>query len=124
MTKLNQANPCNEAYSKYTRSRLIGLFDSLDSKADFQDLTLSDFPLRTTSPRRRRTTQAINLDEDSDASLSVDFYSVFHRDDDDASFEVDDNLHPIRGKSGNEEDTDDGSDVEGSGSGPSDTDEL
>jgi hypothetical protein len=74
MTKLHQADPGNDTYAKYTRARLISLFDSIGKKADFRDLSLDDFPLRTTHVSRKRTTEIIDLDEDSDASLGSNFY--------------------------------------------------
>jgi hypothetical protein len=94
MTKLQQASPNDKTYAKYPRSRLIIVFDSLGKKNSFKNkLSLSDFPLRRThASRKRGAGDIINLDEDSDASLSSEFYNVSPSSPDSDGEDEDDNL--------------------------------
>ena len=55
--------------AKYSREHLLATVNGLQSKKEFMDLTLSDFPLRNTILTSKQSRYTLNLDEDTDGSV-------------------------------------------------------
>ncbi|OXV05599.1 hypothetical protein Egran_06635 [Elaphomyces granulatus] len=62
--------------AKHSREYLLAAIDGLRTRAEFQELTINDFPLRKSSlPRRRGVRYELDLEEDSDGSVGDNFDS-------------------------------------------------
>lgn len=62
--------------AKHSREYLLAAIDGLRSRAEFQELTINDFPLRKSNfPRRGGVRYELDLEEDSDGSVGDNFDS-------------------------------------------------